>query len=167
MKKIFLNIFLTLFFLVGCGYIPMANYTQKVLGDGVYVKLIVNLPNPENSVDFKDALNQAVISRFQNRLASEKNADSIITINMTNVTDTQIASNEQGFTTFYRATVYVTYTYKNKMGKTGSFENSGYYDYAVSLEDPLTTYNNRYDAIKQALSQTIDKFITQVAYQSK
>ncbi|WP_257874406.1 LPS assembly lipoprotein LptE [Helicobacter sp. 11S02596-1] len=154
-------------FLSACGYLPIASYTQKVLGDSVYVKLIVNLPNPENSVQFKDILNKAVISRFQNKLASQKDADSIITIEITKVTDTSIATNEQGFTTFYRATVFVTFTYTNKKGMSKTFDNSGYYDYAVSLENPLITYNNRYYGINQAIEQTIDKFITQVSYQGK
>ncbi|MDO7253425.1 LPS assembly lipoprotein LptE [Helicobacter cappadocius] len=161
---VFLGIFL---FFCGCGYFPSAYYAQKVLGDSVYVKLIVNLPNPENSVQLKDALNRAVISRFQSTLASQKDADSIITIEITDVTDTSIATNEQGFTTFYRAFAYVTFTYANKRGQSETFKNTGYYDYAVSLENPLTTYNNRFYAIEQATNQTIDKFITQVSYQGK
>ncbi|PAF48183.1 hypothetical protein BKH46_02435 [Helicobacter sp. 12S02634-8] len=165
MKKILLLGVLGL--LWGCGYLPAAYYAQKALGDSVYVQLVVNLPNPENSVQFKDSLNKAVISRFQNRLASQKNADSIITIKITKVTDTSIATNEQGFTTFYRATVYADFTYANKKGGSKTFENNGYYDYAVSLENPLVTYNNRFYAIDQAINQTIDKFITQVAYQGK
>lgn len=156
-----------LLFLCGCGYFPSAVYAQKVLGNSVYVKLIVNLPNPENSVQLKDTLNRAIISRFQNNLASEKNADSIITIEITNVTDTSIATNEQGFTTFYRATAYVTFSYKNKRGKSGTFKNNGYYDYSVSLDNPLITYNNRFYAIEQATNQTVDKFITQISYQGK
>ncbi|PAF51036.1 LPS assembly lipoprotein LptE [Helicobacter sp. 13S00477-4] len=153
--------------LTSCGYMPSAYYAQKILGNSIYVKLIVNLANPENSVQFKDSLNKAIVSRFQNKLASEQEADSIITIEITNITDTSIATNEQGFTTFYRATVYVTFSYDDKKGIKKSFKNSGYYDYAVSLENPLTTYNNRYYAIEEALDQTIDKFISQVSYQGK
>ncbi|PAF53969.1 hypothetical protein BKH42_03100 [Helicobacter sp. 13S00482-2] len=164
--RFFLALGIFLFF-YGCGYLPSAYYAQKVLGDSVYVKLIVNLPNPENSVQLKDILNRAIISRFQNTLTSQKDADSIITIEITDVSDTSIATNEQGFTTFYRATAYVTFTYKNKRGQSKTFKNNGYYDYSVSLENPLTTYNNRFYAIEQATSQTVDKFITQVSYQGK
>ncbi|PAF42029.1 LPS assembly lipoprotein LptE [Helicobacter sp. 11S03491-1] len=162
-------IFYTFIFLIisGCGYFPTAYYAKKVLGDSIYVKLIVNLPNPESSVQFKDALNKAVVSRFQSKLADQKDADSIITIEITNVTDISIATNEQGFTTFYRATVYIDFIYKNKQGKSGAFHNNGYYDYAVSLENPLTTYNNRYYAIEQATNQAIDKFVAQISYQGK
>lgn len=153
--------------LQGCGYFPTAYYAQRAFGDSVYIKLIVNLANPENSIQFKDSLNRAVVARFQNRLASEEEADSIVTIDLADVRDTSIAINEQGFTTFYRVNVEVTYTYENKKGSKNFFTNSGYYDYSVSLENPLTTYNNRFYAISQALDQTIDKFITQVSYQGK
>lgn len=153
--------------LQGCGYLPTAYYAQRAFGDSVYIKLIVNLANPESSVQFKDSLNRAVIARFQNRLASEEEADSVVTIDLSDVHDTSIAINEQGFTTFYRVNVEVTYAYENKKGSKNVFTNSGYYDYSVSLENPLTTYNNRFYAISQALDQTIDKFITQVSYQGK
>lgn len=158
---------LTLMILQSCGYFPIAYYAQRAFGDSVYVKLIVSLSNPENSVQFKDSLNKAVVARFQNRLASEEEADSVVIIELVGVEDTSIATNEQGFTTFYRVNVDVAYVYENKKGSKKSFTNSGYYDYSVSLENPLTTYNNRFYAISQALEQTIDKFITQVSYQGK
>ena len=101
MKALLFFILLLLF--KGCGYKPISAYAQNALGDSIYVKLIVNLPNPENSVEFKDLMNRLVVQRFQSRLASEKDADSIIIIEITNVTDTSITQNKEGFTTFYRA----------------------------------------------------------------
>ncbi|AFI03400.1 LPS assembly lipoprotein LptE [Helicobacter cetorum] len=162
-----LALFILLLLLKGCGYKPIATYAQNALGDSVYVKLIVNLPNPENSVEFKDLTNRLIIQRFQNRLASEKDADSIITIEITRVIDTSIAQNKEGFTTFYRATVDVNYTYDNKRGVVKTFQDSGYYNYAVNLQDPLATYNNRYYAINQAVEQTLTKFVAQIAYEGK
>ncbi|CRF40312.1 LPS assembly lipoprotein LptE [Helicobacter ailurogastricus] len=151
----------------GCGYQPIANFADKVLGKGVFVRLVVNLPNPKNSVAFKDLLNRVVVQRFQNTLTTEKQADSIITIEMKRVIDTSISQNKEGFTTFYRVTVYVTYTYDNKKGTTKTFEDNGYFNYAVSLQDPLVTYNNRLYAIGQALQQTLTQFVSQIAYEGK
>ncbi|WP_187858107.1 LPS assembly lipoprotein LptE [Helicobacter pylori] len=159
--------FILLLLFKGCGYKPIAAYTQNALGGSVYVQLIVNMPNPENSVEFKDLMNRLVVQRFQNRLASEKDADSIIIIEITNVTDTSITQNKEGFTTFYRATVFVNYTYDNKRGVRKTFQDSGYYNYAVNLQDPLNTYNNRYYAINQAVEQTWTKFVAQIAYEGK
>ncbi len=151
----------------GCGYQPIANLAQNVLGQGIFVRLIVNLPNPRNSVQFKDMLNRVIVQRFQNTLTSEQQADSIITIEITRVIDTSISQNQEGFTTFYRATVYVDYTYDNKKGVVKKFSDSGYYNYAVSLQNPLTTYNNRLYAISQALIQTLTQFVSQIAYEGK
>ncbi|WP_163499203.1 LPS assembly lipoprotein LptE [Helicobacter suis] len=156
-----------LILLTGCGYKPIAALSDKVLGKGIYVRLVVNLPNPKNSVAFKDMLNRVIVQRFQNTLTSEKQADSIITIEITRVADTSISQNQEGFTTFYRATVYVDYTYDNKMGVVKTFHDSGYYNYAVSLQDPLITYNNRIYAISQALDQTLTQFVSQIAYEGK
>ncbi|WP_120950985.1 LPS assembly lipoprotein LptE [Helicobacter sp. L8] len=151
----------------GCGYQPIATFAQNALGQGIFVRLVVNLPNPKNSVAFKDMLNRVIVQRFQNTLTSEAQADSIITIEITRVIDTSISQNQEGFTTFYRATVYVDYTYDNKKGVVKKFKDSGYYNYAVSLQNPLTTYNNRFYAISQALDQTLTQFVSQIAYEGK
>lgn len=156
-----------LLLLSGCGYKPVASFADKVLGKSVFVRLVVNLANPKNSVEFKDMLNRVIVQRFQNTLTSEKQADSIITIEMSRVADTSISQNKEGFTTFYRVTVYVDYTYDNKMGIVKSFHDNGYYNYAVSLQNPLITYNNRLYAIEQALEQTLTQFVAQIAYEGK
>ncbi|WP_104750001.1 LPS assembly lipoprotein LptE [Helicobacter cynogastricus] len=151
----------------GCGYRPIATFAHNALGEGIFVRLIVNLPNPRNSVEFKDMLNRVIVQRFQNTLTSEEKADSIITIEITRVIDTSISQNQEGFTTFYRATAYVDYTYDNKKGVVKKFSDSGYYNYAVSLQNPLTTYNNRLYAISQALTQTLTQFVSQIAYEGR
>ncbi len=154
-------------FLLGCGYVPSATYAQKALGERVYVKLNVNLPNPENSVELKDLLNKNIIARFQTRVGSEEEADSIITIDVNKITDTTFAVSSSAFTTYYRVTTYVTYTYDNKKGSRRTFSGSGYFDYNVSLESPLTTYNNRYYAINQAFGQTMDSFVARLSFEGQ
>ncbi|WP_104683198.1 LPS assembly lipoprotein LptE [Helicobacter felis] len=156
-----------IFILGACGYKPIATFAENALGQGIFVRLVVNLPNPRNSVQFKDMLNRIIVQRFQNTLTSEEKADSIITIEITRVIDTSISQNQEGFTTFYRATAYVDYTYDNKKGVVKKFSDSGYYNYAVSLQNPLTTYNNRLYAISQALTQTLTQFVVQIAYEGK
>lgn len=156
----FLLIILCLF---GCGYKPMAYYANKALGDKVYVKLIVNLENPEESVKIKDMVNEAIISRFHSRVTSKKEADSVLEVEVKNVQDTIIGTNSQGFATFYRVFVYLNFKF-NHNDKTHVFENQGYYDYASSLGSPTTTYNNRSSAIIEAARQGIDRFISQIGY---
>lgn len=153
--------------LTGCGYYPVAHYSKKALGDSVYVSLKVNLANTENSVELKDILNKAVVSRFQTKLVSKEEADTVLYLELKNASDTSIATNTNGFTTFYRVNVEILFSYKNSFGKESSFTNSAYYDYAVSLEDPLVTYSNRIDAIREASLQCIDRFLVQMAYEGR
>ena len=151
----------------GCGYVPSARFAQKALGDSVFVKLNVNLPNPENSVDLKDEFNKIIISRFQNKIANADESDSIITIDIDKITDTHIAVSSDAFATYYRVSVFTTYTYDDKKGNKRSVSGSGYFDYNISLDNPLTTHNNRYYAINQAFLQTIDRFVAMMAYEGQ
>lgn len=153
--------------LAGCGYVPSAVYAQKALGESVFVELKVNLPNPENSVELKDLMNKIIISRFQTRVASKEEADSIIMVQIDKIADTTSAISSSAFTTYYRVNAYVTYTYDNKKGTRRSFNATGYYDYNVSLDNPLTTYNNRYYAINQAFTQTVDQFVAQISFEGQ
>lgn len=151
----------------GCGYVPSAVYAQKALGESVFVELKVNLPNPENSVELKDLMNKIIIARFQTRVASKEEADSVIIVQIDKIADTTSAISSSAFTTYYRVNAYVTYTYDNKKGTHRSFNAMGYYDYNVSLDNPLTTYNNRYYAINQAFTQTVDQFVAQISFEGQ
>ncbi len=162
-----LAFFILMLFFVGCGYYPVAHFTKKALGENIYVSLKVHVANAENSVAIKDMLNRLIVARFQKKLTDQESADTIITIEITSVNDSSIATNSDGFTTFYRAGVGVRFDYKSKKGEEKTFHNYAYSDYAVSLEDPLITYSNRLEAINNASNQCIDKFLTQIAYQGK
>lgn len=153
--------------LAGCGYIPSAEYAKKALGESVFVQLNINLPNPENSVELKDALNKIILSRFQTRIAGKEEADSIIIININKISDTTFSIGDTAFTSYYRVTTDVSYTYDNKQGTRRTFDSSGYFDYNVSIENPLATYNNRYYAINQAFTQTLDKFVAQISFEGQ
>lgn len=151
----------------GCGYVPSATFAQKALGERVYVELKVKLSNPENSVELKDLMNKIIIARFQTRVSSKEDADSVIVVEIDKITDTTFALSSSTFTTYYRVGAYVTYTYDNKKGTRRTFNSSGYYDYNVSLDNPLTTYNNRYYAINQAFIQTVDQFVAQISFEGQ
>ncbi len=157
-----------LFFCVGlficsCGYKPMAYYANKALGNKVFVKLVVNLENPEESVKIKDMVNEAIASRFHSRTTNKDEADSILEVNVENIQDTIIGTNAQGIATFYRVFVNLSFKFKHN-DKTHAFINTGYYDYASSLGSPTITYNNRSTAIIEAAKQSLDRFISQIGY---
>ena len=104
-------VFAFLMLFSGCGYYPVAHFVKKALSDNLYVALKVNSANTENSVEIKDLLNKLIVSRFQKNLVSKDDADTIITIEITSVTDSSIATNSDGFTTFYRASIRVCLLY--------------------------------------------------------
>lgn len=158
-----LSIFYNGIFYFGCGYKPMSYFANKALGDKVYVKLKINLENPEESVRIKDMINEAISSRFHSRVVNQNEADSILEVDVVSIKDAIIATNAQGFATFYRVYVQVTYSFTHN-NRTFNFSNPGYYDYAASITNPITTYNNRSNAIIEAAKQGLDRFISQVGY---
>lgn len=162
---LFYRIFFIFFaiYVSGCGYKPMSYYANKALGEKVYVELIVNLENPEESVKIKDLVNEAIVSRFHSRVTNKSEADSILKVNVKNIQDTIIGTNTQGIATFYRVFLNISFSF-NHNGKAFSFANQGYYDYAASLGSPTITYNNRSNAIIEAARQSLDRFISQIGY---
>lgn len=160
MKALILS-FILLF--VGCGYYPVSYYSKQSLGENIYVESIVNLSDPENSILAKDALNQAIITRFHSNLVSKENAESIISVSITNIDLYSIADSNNGFANFYRTSVTLVFNYTDKNGNKKTFRNSGNYDFSVDTLSTVTD-ERRFSAITQASMQAIDKFVAQVAY---
>ncbi|PAF44952.1 LPS assembly lipoprotein LptE [Helicobacter sp. 11S02629-2] len=162
--KILSPLVVVLFF-IACGYQPIAYYAKNVLGNNVFVELRPNMENPEDSVKIKDAVNEAIASRLHLNLSSKENADTILRVDVGSISNSIVSSDTQGFATFYRVYVNITFSLKSR-GKDVTFTNGGYYDYAASLNNPIVTDNNRSNAITEAAKQSIDKFISQLGYQN-
>ncbi|RDU65436.1 LPS assembly lipoprotein LptE [Helicobacter sp. MIT 14-3879] len=157
------NLLFIIFFTAGCGYYPISYYSKKAIGEDIYVESIVNLSDPENSVIAKDALNQAITTRFHSNLVSKDMAKTIITIEIVNVDLYSIADNKEGFANFYRASVNLSFTYTDKKGNLKKFKNYGYYDFTVDTLSTITD-ERRFVALREASLSAIDKFVSQVAY---
>lgn len=160
--KLLLSIFIAIF-IAGCGYYPISYYSKQSLGENIYVESIVNLSDPENSVIAKDALNQAILTKFHSNLVSREEADSVIIVEITSVDLYSIADNAEGFANFYRASVTLSFSYTDKKGDKKRFSNYGYYDFAVDNVSTITD-ERRFSALKEASLAAIDKFVAQVAY---
>lgn len=154
---------LMVLFIASCGYKPMSYYANKALGDKIYVKLELNVENTEESVQIKELINEAIVSRFHSKISSFQESDTVLEINVNRIQDSIVATNSQGFATFYRVNVDIRFKF-SRNGKDFVFTNSGYFDYANSLVNPIVTYNNRSNAILEASKQSIDRFISQVGY---
>ncbi|WP_258443416.1 LPS assembly lipoprotein LptE [Helicobacter sp. 16-1353] len=165
-RNVFFATFFLIFpliFLAGCGYYPISYYSKQSLGENIYVESIATLSDPENSVIAKDALHQAIVTRFQSNLTSRENADSIIHMEISNIYMYSIVDSQSGFPSFYRMQVSIKFNYTDKNGDNKSFTNIGIYDFSVEGLSTVTD-EKRFAAINQASLQAIDKFIAQVAY---
>ena len=45
-----LGVFLALFIIAGCGYLPASKQARKVVGEKLFVEVDVSLQDPENAV---------------------------------------------------------------------------------------------------------------------
>ncbi|WP_394955073.1 LPS assembly lipoprotein LptE [uncultured Helicobacter sp.] len=147
-----------------CGYVPVASYSDKIFGEGVYVDITMDPQLPEASVSAKDAINLAVLTRLNNTLASRQRAQTIIDMRVLSVSSTPVAYDSDGFVSHYRATVSLSFRVQNKNGTTFNASSSGYYDYAASSTSALLIEESKLGAVSNATIQALDKFISQMAY---
>lgn len=163
LKSLFIGLVCILIF-TGCGYRPVSHYAQGLFNDGVYVEIHINPAVPESGTGVKDVINNAVIKRFHSKLKSKQEAKSFIFVNVQSITQSPIAYNPQGFVSFYRTNVALTFEVKNNKGANFSISNTGFYDYSAEFSSTIVLDQYRLDSISQAASQALDKFISQVAY---
>jgi len=147
--------------LSGCGYKPMTQYTKNLFTDKVYVDVDVYLRDPENAVLVKDALNEAVISRFNAKLTSKKDATTQLKVKFGRVTFSPIQYDSNGYAVFYRAKVTLDISYMVN-GKKGHEKVVGYYDFPI---DPNAVISDakRFEAIRFGAQKAIDSFVSLMA----
>ncbi|WP_353661270.1 LPS assembly lipoprotein LptE [Hydrogenimonas sp. SS33] len=152
---------LTLFVFSGCGYKPSTVYTKKVLSDKIYVDSEIYLRDPENSVLVKDALNEAIVSRFGARVVSKKEATTILHVRFNSVSFMPIQYDVNGYAIYYRAKVTLTIAYRSPTAH-GTETVTGFYDFPIEpkavISDAL-----RFQAIKQGSAKALDAFISRMA----
>ncbi|WOE70317.1 LPS assembly lipoprotein LptE [Hydrogenimonas thermophila] len=152
------NIILFAIVLSGCGYKPMTEYTKKVFTDKVYVDVDVYLRDPENAVLVKDALNEAVISRFNAKLTSKKSATTQLKVKFERVSFSPIQYDSNGYAIFYRAKVTLNISYIVN-GKKGFEKVVGYYDFPIE-PNAVISDAKRFEAIRFGAEKAIDSFVS-------
>ena len=151
----------SLFTLTGCGYKPATAYTKKVLSDKIYTDVEVYLRDPENAVLVKDALNEAIVSRFGAHIADKKDATTILHVRFGNVSFTPIQYDVNGYAIFYRAKVTLKIRYDSPTAH-GTETVTGFYDFPIEpkaiISDAL-----RFQAIKEGSAKALDAFVSRMA----
>jgi translation initiation factor 6 (eIF-6) len=160
---ILLFIIHVLFFtmLTGCGYKPSSYETQKVMGESVSTEVIISMTDPENTVVLKDALDEAVIRRFQTALRHRHSAETHLKIELRNVVFSALQFDRNGYIVAYRTTINLVITRETK-DLTKRYNAVGNYDFTIS-QNAIITDQQRYEAIQKSATKALDSFIAQVA----
>jgi hypothetical protein len=148
------------FTFMGCGYKPATTFTQKVLSDKIYTEIEVYLRDPENAVLVKDALNEAIVSRFGSTVASKEKATTILHVKFNSVSFTPIQYDVNGYAIYYRAKVSLQIRYRSPKDH-GTETVSGFYDFPIQpraiISDAL-----RFQAIKEGSGKALDAFVSRI-----
>ena len=164
-KKFIFSIVVLVLGIHGCGYKPTLTYTKKYISGDVYADVKIDISNPEVSVVLKDAINNAVISKFDANLVSKERAQTELygTLNSVSMIALQRDSNE--YVSVYRAVASVTLQITQKT-KTTTFTKSGYYDFAVS-DGAISSDTQRIEAIKEASAKALDNIVAAIIYAAR
>lgn len=162
MKQLFLGFLVGIFLLSGCGYKPTARYAKEILGQKIYAEVTISRQDPRNSVLIKDAVNEAVVSRFGAKLTAKELADTTLHISISSISFSPTVYDKYGYVIAYKTTVTLLTKYQGVDKKPEQFTTSGEYDFSIAANSVISD-SSRFDAIKYASSDAIDEFVSKIA----
>ena len=149
--------------MVGCGYKPSLYYTKKILGDKIYAQVYIDIKDPENSVLIKDAINEAIVSKFKSKIVDKKDiANTLLYVKFKSKSFIPIAYDKDGYVVAYKTKVVLNIAYVDKTGKKDSFDVSGTYDFPIEANSVISD-TKRFEAIKFASYKAISEFISKIS----
>jgi len=154
-------IFLVVLF-AACGYKPTSVYTKKVLGEQIFVKVETSLEDPENSVLIRDAVNEAVIYKFNAKIADEERASSKLFVKLEQVSFQPIEYDRNGYVIAYKTNVTLLTSYHDGAKVKKSLKTHGDYDFNIESNSVISD-TKRFNAIKEASQKAIDAFISRIS----
>jgi len=152
---------LLLTLLSGCGYLPSSKEARKVVGENVSTEVRISMTDPENTVVLKDALDEAVIQRFQTDLRHHKKSTTHLIINLKNVGFSALQYDNNGYIISYRTTINLVITKQTK-NFTKNYVAKGNYDFRID-PNAIITDQQRFEAIQKSAAKALDSFVAQVA----
>ena len=155
------------FSLVSCGYKPSSYYAKKEMEGNVFVRTLVSLSDPKNSVIVKDEMNKLLIQKLgSNLVASEENADVVMDISINSISMQTLSYTSDGYNKLYNAVVVIGVKYYRKDdGIRKSFTVDGEYDFSVDDGETITE-TKRYAAITQSAQNAFDEVLSKIAVSS-
>lgn len=161
MKRLFLG-FLMLVLVSGCGYKPASYYAKHTLGNKLYAEVTISRQDPRNSVLIKDAVNEAIVSRFGGKLVAKEQADSILHVKISSINFSPTVYDKYGYVVAYKATVILAIDYEEEAKKVQKLTATGEYDFSIE-SNSVVSDNNRFDAIRYAATDALDEFVSKIA----
>ena len=55
--------------MAGCGYKPVSKITNDIMGERVYVNVLISKEEPKNSVWIKDSVFEGIVTRLGKRIS--------------------------------------------------------------------------------------------------
>lgn len=165
-----LIIFFGLFLILGCGYKPVSVITKDIIGEKVYVDVIIRKSDPANSVAIKDGIREAVIKRLNRDLSTQSDADTIIIANISNVVFVPTSFDRYGFINAYEAQVSIDYKVRLSSGEALNIIATGKSYFRMNRQvldtiytDSVISNQDRYNAIAEASQESFDELIAKLA----
>jgi len=166
LKSFLYLLFVTVFLFTGCGYKPSSTYAKSAIEGNVYVDLMVDIDNAQNSVYVKDAMNEMILNQFDALLTSNKDdADTYVSVALSSVSHKSISSDSDGYVQSYRTTVNIKMTYNKLNEKIKSLSVSDYYDYTVDSDSVITDQKKKI-AVKIASTKALSTLFSKIAVHS-
>ena len=144
-----------------CGYKPTSQYAKSILGSKISVSVFMNAADPENTVIIKDAVLQALVTRFQVITTKRKFSVTHLDVDLERVGESAIEFDSNGYIVAKRISTSLIITRYTK-GIKKSYNVSGQFDFTI---EPNATVSDtdRFKAIKAASLKAIDALIVQLA----
>ena len=132
-----------------------------MVGETVSTEIIISMTDPENTVLLKDALDQAVIRRFQTNLRHAKAAKTHLEIELKSVGFSPLQYDSNGYIISYRTTIHLGIK-RTKDHFTKSYSAKGNFDFTIN-PNAIITDQQRFEAIANSAAKALDSFVAQVA----
>ena len=119
------------------------------------------MSDPENTVLLKDALDEAVIRRFQTHMRHSKKAKTHLEIELKSVGFTALQYDSNGYIISYRTTINLGIR-RITARLTKVYRATGNYDFSIN-PNAIITDQQRFEAIANSATKALDSFVAQVA----
>jgi hypothetical protein len=161
MKQLFLGL-LIIAFISGCGYKPSSYYAKQALGTKIYAEVTISRQDPRNSVLIKDAVNEAIVSRFGGKLVAKEQAESVLHVSIQSISFSPTVYDTYGYVIAYKTTVVLAMNYEDENKKVEKLTATGEYDFSITANSVISD-TSRFEAIRYSASDALDEFVSKIA----